>query len=184
MVTKDAAARLQCLQRLNYARLAVQLAIAAAPVGTENRGHFARAVRKAAYRAVSTTADDLDGLSSALEDVAAKYTNMPLSGIFKLSNPVELSRVLFLPVAPASVTASAVSHAKGAPAKSGARPPSAAEQPRLQQPSTAPGKSGTPPAFRRLCSMGDKCTHVELAWDPASGPGRTCDQGVPRLSPL
>jgi hypothetical protein len=33
MVTKDAAARLQCLQRLNYARLAVQLAVAAAPAG-------------------------------------------------------------------------------------------------------------------------------------------------------
>jgi hypothetical protein len=65
-------------------RLAVELALAAAPVGTENRGHFVRSVRKAALRAVPTTADSLDGLSSALDDVAAKYLNMPSTGVFKL----------------------------------------------------------------------------------------------------
>jgi hypothetical protein len=136
-------ARLQCLQRLNYPRLAMQMAVAAAPAGTENRGQFMRAVRKAALRTVSATADDLAGLSSALEDVAAKYTDMPSTGIFELANSADLNRVLFLPAAPASVAASAVSPAKGLPPPPA---PPAAGQPPVPQPAaqSAPSVLTTP----------------------------------------
>jgi hypothetical protein len=167
MVVKDAAARLQCLQRLNYARLAIQLAVAAAPAGTDNRGHFMRAVRKAALRTVSATADDLAGLSSALEDVAAKYTNMPSTGIFKLANSADLSRILFLPVtvAPASITASK------------ALPPGPARGRRRLPSSLAPSSPAPVPASRaRRRRAGSSAPWVRSA--------RTwCWRGIPLRCP-
>ena len=169
LVAKDAAARLKCLRALHLPHLAVVLALAAAPVGTENRGAFSRGLRKAALRAVPTTAEDLAGLSSALDDVADKYLNMLPTGVFKLAQPAELYRALSLPAVPMPVAAPALAAAKSAAAKAGARPPPTADRPR-----PATGKPNTPPPGKVMCPLGAGCTNVVLAWDPAtlSGPGK------------
>ena len=177
LVAKDAAARLQCLRALPLPHLAMQLALAAAPVGTENRGHFSRGVRKAANRAVPPTAADLAGLSSALDAVAAKYLNMPPTGIFTHAQPAELHQALFLPPVPPSTAAPAMPPAKGAPAESGARSPSpTAGQPRPGQPladkppPTQPPVQPTSDASRVPASPAEALAAIDAYIQAASGP--------------